>query len=64
MEVQVNGPLPKRGESKPEYPEKTPDNQPENQYHRSEMKIHHPSRGSNPHPVTLVIARLVRTCWL
>ena len=31
--MQVNRPLPKRGESEPEYLEKTPDNQPQNRYH-------------------------------
>ena len=35
---------------KPEYLEKTHDNQPESQYHILEMKIHHPDPESNPSP--------------
>ena len=44
LKVQVNGPLPKRGGSKPEYSEKTPDNQPENRYPILYMEIHCPNR--------------------
>ena len=33
LKLQVNGFLPKRWGRKPEYPEKAPDNQPENRYH-------------------------------
>ena len=36
--------LNKRGVSKPEYPEKKPDNQPENRYHILEVKILSPDR--------------------
>ena len=61
LKVQVNIPLSKRGRSKPEYPEKTPDNQPENQYHILEVKIHRPGRESNPRPLTLVISSLTST---
>ena len=46
------------GGSKPEYPEKTPDYQPENQYRMLEVKIHSPNRESNPRPLTLVIRSL------
>ena len=57
LKVQVNRPLPttKRGGTKPEYSEKTPDHQSKNQYHISEMKIHWHNRESNPHPLTLAI---------
>ena len=51
FEVQVNGPFSYRGGSKPEYPEKTPDNQPENWYHILEVKIHRPNLESNPRPL-------------
>ena len=50
LKVQVNGPLHKRGESTPEYPEKPPDNQPENRYHTLEVKIHRRDRGIEPQP--------------
>ena len=56
--MQVNGPLPKRGGSKPEYLENPPDIQLENRYHILEMKTHRPNRESNPRPVTLVISLL------
>ena len=39
LKGQVNGPLPKRGGSTPEYPEKTPDNQSENRYNVLEVKF-------------------------
>ena len=58
LKAQVNGPLPKRAGSKPEYPEKIPDNQSENRYHMLEVKIHHPNRGSNHHSLTLVTSLL------
>ena len=51
-------PLPKRGGSKPEYSEKPPDNQPENRYHTLVVKIHHPNRELNLHPLILVISSL------
>ena len=53
LKVQVNGPVPRRqerrggggggGGGRPEYPEKTPDNQSENRYHILEVKFHHPT---------------------
>ena len=51
LKVQVNGSLPKRGGGNPEYPEKTPDKQPENRYHiiiRGELSP--PQPGIEPSP--------------
>ena len=67
MKLQVNGPLPKSGGNKLEYLEKTPDNQPENQYIIHIIitgEIHHPNQASNPHPLTLVIKFVSKvTTW-
>ena len=60
LKVQVNGPVPKRGGSKPDYPEKNPDNQPENRYNiiiRGE-NFTAPTEDSNPRSLTLVISSL------
>ena len=51
VQVQVNGPLPKRGGEQTGVPERKPNNQSENQYHILEVKIH-------PHSLKLVISSL------
>ena len=56
VKVQVNGPLPKRGRSKPKYLEKNPNNQSDNLYHIIEVKIYRPNWDSNSRPLTLVIS--------
>ena len=56
LKVHVNGPLP-RGGSKPEYPEKNPDNQSENRYHISSP----PQPGIEPSPSNIGDHFLVRT---
>ena len=45
-----NGPLglPKRGGNKPEYQEKTPDNQSENRYRILDVKIHRLNHRTHP----------------
>ena len=48
FKVKVNGPLPKRGGSKLEYLEKTPDKHPENWYHIIQMIIHCPKIEPSP----------------
>ena len=59
LKVQVNGPLPsKRDGEQTRVPGETHDNQSENRHHVIEVKIHHPNRVSNPHPLVLVISSL------
>ena len=59
VNMQVNGPLSKRGGANREYPEeKQPDSQSKHRHHILEVKMHHPYQGSNPSPLTLVISSL------